>query len=297
MGLEFEAMATKFGSRGVSRAFRVLATFGALALIAGLPTAAHAKKKKELKMDPSVPETAAPTGPVPPEPDAAGHVNYGNPQAEGLGRVTVKSKTGDKVQVYLEGRYFGDAPITIYSVPKGDYIVEGTIVSTGKQVSSPVSVSENEEATVELGSSKIETPALAATGGGGGGMFSGEISPRRLTITKVCLVAAGVGAIGAISFAILENGQENQYEKTAPGDQATLDSIRNTGNRYALLTNLSLAVMGAGLVGAVIAGYPMVTHSGGEKPASGADVTQSPQAFVAPVVTPGGAGAAFSMRF
>ena len=122
-------MAIKFGSRGVSRTLRVLATFAALAVVAGLPTAAQAKKQHKLKMDPDVPDAAAaPTGPVPPEADAAGHVNYGNPQAEGLGRVTVKSKTGDKVQVYLEGRYFGDTPVTVYSVPKGDYIVEGTVV-------------------------------------------------------------------------------------------------------------------------------------------------------------------------
>jgi hypothetical protein len=53
-------------------------------------------------------------------------------------------------------------------------------------------------------------------------------------------------------------------------------------------------VLGAGVVGAVIAGYPMVTHSSAEK---ATDATQSPQAFLAPVLAPGGAGAAFSMRF
>jgi hypothetical protein len=290
-------MAIKFGSRGVSRAFRILATLGALALVAGLPTAAHAKKQHKLKMDPDVPETAAPAGPVPPEPDAAGHVNYGNPQAEGLGRVTVKSKTGDKVQVYLEGRYFGDAPITIYSVPKGDYIVEGTIVSTGKQVSSPVSVSENEEASVELGSGKIETPAVAATGGGTG-MFSGEISPRRLLLTKIFVGAAAAGLVGTVAFAILESGAESDYEHApATSTQQQLDSISARGNRYATLTNVSLFVLGAGVAGAVIAGYPLVMHGGAEKNPSNADVTATPQALLTPVVTPGGAGAAFSMRF
>jgi hypothetical protein len=287
-------MAIKFGSRGTSRAFRVLATLGALALVAGLPTAAHAKKQHKLKMDPDAPETAAPTGPVPPEPDAAGHVNYGNPQAEGLGRVTVKSKTGDKVQVYLEGRYFGDAPITIYSVPKGDYIVEGTIVSSGKQVSSPVSVSENEEATVELGAGKIETPVVAATTSGGGA-FSGEISPRRLLLTKIFLGAAAVGLIGTVTFAILENGKESDYEHCAGCAQSKLDSITSSGNTYATLTNVSLFVLGAGIGGAIIAGYPMVFHGGEKAPTD--TTAQPPQAFLAPVITPGGGGASFAMRF
>jgi hypothetical protein len=283
-------MAIKFGSRGFSRALRVLAALGALALVAGLPTAAHAKKQHKLKMDPDAPEEAAPTGPVPPEADAAGHVNYGNPQAEGLGRVTVKSKTGDKVQVYLEGRYFGDAPITIYSVPKGDYIVEGTIVSSGKQVSSPVSVTENEEATVELGAGKIETPVATATSSGG----TGEISPRRLLLTKIFVGVAAAGLIGTVTFAILENGAESDFRKATT--QQGVDDASSRGNRYALLTNVSLFALGAGVAGAVIAGYPLVFHSGGEKN-NNADLTATPQALLTPVVTPGGAGAAFSMRF
>ena len=281
-------MATKFGSRGVSRALRVLATFGVLAFVAGLSTTAHAKKQHKLKMDPAVPDTAVPAGPVPPEADAAGHVNYGNPQAEGLGRVTVKSKTGDKVQIYLEGRYFGDAPITIYSVPKGDYIVEGTIIGSGKQVSSPVSVSENEEATVELGGGKIETPAAASTGGGA---MSGEISPQRLRLTKIALVAAGVGVVGAIAFGILEHGAESDYESASPSNQANLDDISSRGKRYALLCDVGIALAGVGLVGAVIAGYPMFSHSNAEKP------PEATTAFVAPMLGRGTSGAAFSMRF
>jgi hypothetical protein len=282
-------MRTTFGSRGVSRGFRVLAALGALALIAAFPTAAHAKKQKKLQMDPTVAEPAEPAGPVPPEADANGHVNYGNPQAEGLGRVTVKSKSSDKVQVYLEGRYFGDAPITIYSVPKGDYIVEGTIVGTGKQVSSPVSVSENEEATVELGGGKIETPAASS---GGSGFLSGDISPRRLLLTKIFIAAAGVGLVGAVAFGILEKSAENDYEKTAPGNQAALDSLTATGKRDATLCDVGLLLMGAGVGGAIIAGYPMFLKPSAEK-APDASTT----AFVAPLLRPGLAGGAFSMRF
>ena len=91
---------------------RVLVTVGSLATIVAWSGDADAKKAKKLKMDPTVPETPEPTGPVAPEADAAGHVNFGNPQAEGLGRVTVKSESGDKIQVYLDGRYFGPFPTT-----------------------------------------------------------------------------------------------------------------------------------------------------------------------------------------
>jgi hypothetical protein len=281
-------MATIHGSRRASRALRALATCGALTLIAAFPSAAHAKKQHKLKMDPSVPEPTEPAGPVPPEADANGHVNYGNPQAEGLGRVTVKSKSGDKVQIYLEGRYFGDAPITIYSVPKGDYIVEGTIVGSGKQVSSPVSVTENEEATVELAGGKVEKPVAA----GGGGFMSGEISPQRLRLTKIFLVAGGVALIGGVVFAVLEKSDETDYEKAAPNNQANLDSITSRGRRDAALADLGFALAGAAVVGAVIAGYPMFTKSSPEK-------TEAPTtAFVvAPVLGHGTAGGALTLRF
>jgi hypothetical protein len=285
-------MATTYGSRGISRALRVLATLGALALIGGWSTAAHAKKAKKLKMDPTVPETAEPAGPVPPEADAAGHVNYGNPQADGLGRVTVKSTSGDKIQVYLEGRYFGDAPVTIYSVPKGDYIVEGTVIGSGKQLSRPVSVTENEEATVELGGEKLATPA-GGGGGGGGGFMQGEISPQRLRIAKICLIAGGVALVGGIVFAVLENSEENNYEKTSPNDRPTLDSISNSGKRDALLADLGFTLAGVAVVGAVIAGYPMFTKSNAEKAPDASTTT----AFVAPIIGHGTTGGALSFRF
>jgi hypothetical protein len=293
MGLKSVAMATTFGSRGVSRALRVLGTLGALALIGGWSSTAHAKKAHKLKMDPTVPDAAAePAGPVPPEADAAGHVNYGNPQAEGLGRVTVKSKSGDKVQIYLEGRYFGDAPITIYSVPKGDYIVEGTIVGSGKQVSSPVSVSENEEATVELGGGKIETPAASS----GGGFMSGDISPQRLRLAKIFLVAGGVFLVGGAVFAVLENSAENDYEKAPPGNQSNLDSIGSRGRFDAAMADLGFALAGAAVIGAVVAGYPMFTKSTAEK-APEATPTASLSPIVAPILGRGTAGGALSFRF
>ena len=284
-------MATTSGTNEVSRALRLLLTVSALALVAAWSTTAHAKSKK-LKMDPTVPAAPEPTGPVPPEADANGHVNYGNPQAEGLGRVTVKGRSTDKIQVYLEGRYFGDAPITIYSVPKGDYIVEGTIVSSGKQVSSPVSVSENEEATIELGTSKIETPATST--GGSGGFFGGDISPNRLLATKIFVVVAAVGLVGGITFGILESGAESDYEKTAATDKNALDSISSRGKFDATMCDLGLALAGVGIAGAVIAGYPMVTKPNAEK---APDATATTAFVAAPMLGHGTTGGALTFRF
>jgi hypothetical protein len=295
MRLKFLTMATTSGTNGVTRGLRLLLTLSALALVAAWSTTAHAKSKK-LKMDPTVPTAPEPTGPVPPEADANGHVNYGNPQADGIGRVTVKSKSGDKVQVYLEGRYFGDAPITIYSVPKGDYIVEGTIVSSGKQVSSPVSVSENEEATVELGGGKIETPVAATDTGGG--FFSGEISPRRKLVAEIFAAGAIVGIVGAVTFGILEHGATSDYEAAPPGNtpaaQNNLDSIRSRGNFDAAMCNVGFGLIGVGIVGAVIAGYPMAVKGNAEK---APDATPAPTAFLAPIVGHGTTGGALSFRF
>jgi hypothetical protein len=263
---------------------------GTLALVAGVSTTAHAKKAHKLKMDPTVPAEPEPTGPVPPEADANGHVNYGNPQAEGIGRVTVKAVSGDKIQVYLEGRYFGDAPVTIYSVPKGDYIVEGTVVSTGKQLSRPVSVTENEEATVELGGGKIETPPEAT--GPSTGFMSGEITPKRKHVAEIFVVAGVVTLVAGITFAILEHGAESDYEMAPAGNQQNLDSISSRGNRDAKLANLGFVLMGVSIVGAVVAGYPMFTRHAAEKP------PEAPTAFlIAPIVGQGTTGGAMSFRF
>jgi hypothetical protein len=281
-------MLTTTGSSGVSRALRILLTFGTLAAIASWSPAVDAKAKKtKLKMDPTVPETPEPTGPVPPEADAAGHVNFGNPQAEGIGRVTVTSASGDKIQVYLEGRYFGDTPVTIYSVPKGDYIVEGTIPSSGKQISKPVSVMENEEATVELGAS---APAATASESAGGDFWSGEMTPKRKMATYISAGVAGLGIIGAIAFGIAEAGAESDYEKAPAGNQANVDAIRERGRTYATLTNVSIVLAGLGAAGAIIFGYPLVIKPKGEK-------TTPTTATVAPLLAPGVAGAGFQMSF
>jgi hypothetical protein len=286
-------MLTTTGHPGVNRALRFLLTFGTLAVIASWSAVADAKAKgHKLKMDPAVPETPEPTGPVPPEADANGHVNFGNPQAEGIGRVTVTSSKGDKIQVYLEGRYFGDTPVTIYSVPKGDYIVEGTIPSSGKQISKPVSVSENEEATVELGAAKAPDATAEAGGAASGDFWSSEMTPKRKMATYISAGVAGAGIIMAVTFAILEKGAESDYEKAPAGNQANVDAIAARGRRDAALTDVGLVLAGVGVAGAIVFGYPLVIKPKAEKTPQ-----PIPTAMVAPILAPGVAGAGFSMRF
>jgi hypothetical protein len=272
---------------------RLLAAVGVLVTVGTWSTTADAKKQHKLKMDPTAPEEPERKGPVPPEADANGHVNFGNPQAASLGRVTVKSAKGDQIQVYLEGRYFGDTPITIYSVPKGDYIVEGTIVSSGKQVAKPVSVSENEESTVELADNK-PTEAVATEQTSGSGFMSGEIAPKRLLAAKVLAGTAVVGLLVGVTFGILEKGAESDYEKQPAGATAAqLDPIKKRGERDALICDVGFLVAGVALVGAAVAAYPMFKKSDGEKPAEAAP----PTAMVTPVFGNGTVGAAALYRF
>ena len=75
---------------------------------------------------------------VAPIKDSLGRVHFA--ATSNSGKVTVKAPAAEKIQVLLDGRYFGEAPVTIHSVPKGDYIVEGHFPE-GKIVSKPLNVS------------------------------------------------------------------------------------------------------------------------------------------------------------
>ena len=77
-----------------------------------------------------------------------------------------------------------------------------------------------------------------------------------MTWTKVFLVTAGVGAVAAMTFGILELKAESDYEKAV--GQQQMDDIAAKGRNYALLTNIGIVVTAVGLVGAGIAGYPLV---------------------------------------
>jgi hypothetical protein len=288
---------TRSVARSTSRAgaAQLALLLGGVALLAA-GTAEARRKKPAAESNPDSPhvqvgDTEKPkamvdVGQPPPKADALGHVHFGSPNAEGQGRVAVSANPDDKIKVFLEGRYFGTAPVTIYSVPKGDYIVEATY-PTGKQVSKPVTVSENEEAVVDLGGAK----ALAAPSAGGGGMFSGgaEMTPRRMTWFKVFAVTAGVGLVAAVTFGILEMKKESEYTDYTGNDQAKLDDLKKQGERYALLTNLGIVVTAVGAIGAGITGYPLVFSSGEKEKKMALTVT--------PVMTPALTGGFATLTF
>jgi hypothetical protein len=236
-------------------------------------------KPAEQAGDTEKPKTILDTSQEAPKTDSLGHVHFGSPNTEGLGRVAVKADPVSKIKIFLEGRYFGTAPLTIYSVPKGDYIVEA-VYANGKQLSRPVSVGENEETAVDLGG------AAALKQASGPGMFDTEMTPGRMTVTKVALVVAAVGVVAAVTFGILELKTESDYEKAVGTQQ--MGDLENKGKRYAILTNVGLGLAGAGLVVAGIAGYPLVL-----KPSE-----KSKTAFIfTPAATPDGAGGSVTVRF
>ncbi len=238
------------------------------------------EKPAEQAGDTEKPKTILDTSQEAPKTDSLGHIHFGSPNAEGLGRVAVKAAPESKIKIFLEGRYFGTAPLTIYSVPKGDYIVEA-VYANGKQMSRPVSVGENEETAVDLGG------AQALRQASGPGMFDTEMTPGRMTITKVSLVVAAVGVVAAVAFGILELKAESDYDKEV--NPSAMDDIAKKGRTYAILTNVGIVTAAVGLVAAGIAGYPLVLKPS-EKPKTTA-FTFTPSA------TPQGAGAALTVRF
>jgi len=240
------------------------------------------EKPSEQAGDTEKPKTILDTSQEAPKTDSLGHVHFGSPNTEGLGRVAVKADPVSKIKIFLEGRYFGTAPLTIYSVPKGDYILEATY-PTGKQISKPVTIGENEETAVDLGG------APPAGDGVGSNMFNAEMTPTRMMLTKVFLIGAGVGVITAVTFGILELKAEKDYDNAFSQGQAKQDEIANTGRRYALLTNVGLILTAGCLVGAGIAGYPLLFGVGEKK-------STATMAFT-PVATPALTGGVMTLRF
>ncbi|MES1208919.1 MAG: PEGA domain-containing protein [Pseudomonadota bacterium] len=252
----------------------------------GEPKPAADEKPAAQANDEEKPKVMLDLGQDAPKTDSLGHVHFASPNGEGLGRVTVNAPASQKVKVFLEGRYFGTAPITIYSVPKGDYIIEA-LPESGKQISKPVSVSEGENTTVDLSGPKAET-------GGGGSMSTGSaMTPGRRALMWGFLVGAGVGLAVGATFGILELQAENQYQNTPSNNQAQLDSIQQKGQRDATFADVGWVVAAVGAVGAAICALPLLlgpSEKGGPSGASSAMV-------VAPVAGHGMTGGALMLRF
>ncbi len=260
----------------------------ALSLLVAAPAFAK-KKTAEEAAPPAAESEAAPVDPklVPPTPDTFGRVHFGPSSGADLGRVSVKAPSSDNVRIFLEGRFFGTAPITIYSVPKGDYIIEGTYPD-GKTVSKAISVLENDEAVVDL------TGAHAALEAPKAGMFaSKEISDSRMLAMKVFAIGGAAALVVGVTFGILEMMKENDY-KNAPANNAQLDSISSTGKNYALIANIGFALTFVGAVGAAVCAYPLFVKPNAEKKTTVAS-SSSPIFVVVP--TASGAAGSVAMRF
>ena len=257
-----------------------------------VPKDASDAKPASQANDTEKPHTILDTSQEAPKTDSLGHVHFASPNGEGLGRVVVNAPATEKVKVFLEGRLFGTAPLTIYSVPKGDYIVEAQYPN-GKEISKPVTVSENEETAVDLGGAKT-----AKTDGGGdnGSVFSsGEMTPGRKNLMYGFLAGAVVGIAVGTTFGILDIQAENDYKNTPMGNQAQLDSIQQRGQRDAKIADVGWVVTAVGLVGAGICAIPLIFGGSEKAPAA---PSGTPQAFMfTPVASPAMTGGAFSMRF
>ncbi len=230
-----------------------------------------------------------------PKTDSLGHVHFASPNGEGLGRVVVNAPADKKIKVFLEGRLFGTAPVTVYSVPKGDYIVEAVYPDGKSAGSKPVTVSEGEETVVDLGGPK----AAASGSGDSGSIFStGEMSPTRKVLMYSFLGGAAVGVIVGVTFGILERSAENDYQNTPMGSQSQLDSIQQRGQRDANIANAGWVLTAVGLLGAGVCAIPLIFGGGEKAGAAPAAPSGTPSAFMfSPVAGPHLTGGAFSMRF
>jgi len=219
-----------------------------------------------------------------PKTDSLGHVHFASPNGEGLGRVVVNAPAAQKIKIFLEGRLFGTAPVTIYSVPKGDYIVEA-LYPDGKQSSKPVTVSENQETVVDLNAKAEKVEASE------GSSSVGEMTPGRKNLMWGFLVGAGVGLVVGATFGILELKAESDYQNTPSNNQAQLDSIQQRGQRYADIADVGWVVTAVGALGAAICALPLIFGSSEKGAGSSTAMT------IAPVVGHGVSGGALMFRF
>jgi hypothetical protein len=218
----------------------------AATIVAGAPSLALARSKKKSAPEPE--PVAAPAEPTPPAAEPP-------PPAPVTATVTVK---GDKMQITFDGRPFGVAPVTIGSIPKGDYVVEGTLPD-GRVITRPITIDDSGDVTVDLGAGLAPEAAAATAQAGSDG------HPRLRKASKILLgVSAGALAVGLV-FGALELKTHGEYE-SAPADQATLDSLARQGKREAMIANVSFATCGVALLAASLTALPILLGSEGSTP-------------------------------
>jgi hypothetical protein len=253
---------------------QVLSLLVAASIVAGAPSLALARSKKKAAPEPEPEPAAAPAEPTP-APAAEPP-----PPPPVTATITVK---GDNMQITFDGRPYGVAPVTIGSIPKGDYVVEGTLPD-GRVFSRPITIDDSGDVTVDLGAA-VATEAAAAAAV----QSAGNRHPRLRMASKILVgVSAGAMVVGVV-FGALSIKTHGDYE-SAPADQATLDSLARTGKREAMIANISFATCGAALLAAGLTALPIFMGS------EGAPATPPPVAVTASA-SANSAMAGISLRF
>jgi hypothetical protein len=268
---------------------RLVSFIAAAAIVASAPTLAMARsnqasKKKsaaptEAEAPPAADAATAPApAPAPPTPgtEAPGPKPLDQAGAR-TGSLTVK---GDKMEIVFNGHSVGAAPVTIGGIPRGDYIVEGTMPD-GRKVTRPVTIEDNREFEVDLGMF-LAAQATAEQPGD-------NDHPRLRKASKILLGASAGALVVGLVFGALELKTHGEYE-SAPANQATLDSLSRTGKREALIANLGFAACGATLLAAGLTALPIIL--GSEHPAA-----SPPPVAVTATASGNSAMAGISMRF
>lgn len=229
-----------------------------------------------------------------PKPDREGRVSFGG--KAGRGKIIVKGAAKEKIQVFLEGRYFGIAPQTINKVPPGDYVVEA-IFPDGKTVTRPVSVLGEEEAVVQIGAAD-ETIATKADPG-----LNNEQAEKRWQLAKVIFFSSlGVAVVGAALGGWEYSIQQKYNDKVdmagsnpTVDQQQEIDDLETQGKRLALATNACILVAAVGAITAAVIGYPAYRARKAGRPESESPVNLS--FMVAPGRTLGSGFAGLSLQF
>jgi hypothetical protein len=168
-----------------------------------------------------------------------------------------------------------------YNVPKGDYVVEAT-APDGTQISRPVTVDENGQATVDLGAGMIGSAPDATR--------LAEARSGRLPLASKILLGVSGAALGVgLVYGGLQWKTHHDYE-AAPADQAMLDALSRTGHREATVANVAFIACGATLLAAGVIALPSLFKAD-RLAADAQSVT------VTASVARGGATAGVSLRF